>query len=568
MSNNDIFKLMASTASVIVNTPGSGLLSSEVLLQNNAYKTAIQSTLRRQDTSSMVRARPPGRGRRKRTGDVVDGISDEMLQQLPANQEDVFSLFQGFNAVLPEINEAIEMVRDGKLLQDERSALPLGITPDKIKHSQNPTQLSSFKDEINYKLDLLEIKKGISSNEILEIDSKIQLLHELRSKVFDQIKRFEQDEILLESQLTEIADRLSLVKNVQVPEETDLDPSFMSKSIYGKLQKETRKTKPTLQTYYEPGSVINRFQAHEDSITCLDFDIPFGTLVTGSLDNTVRVWDLSRGRCTGLLEGHNASVNCLQLQDNILVTGSKDATLKLWNLSNLSANDEDSEDSEHSVLTHSFDSHVDEITLLNFHKNILVSGSADRTIRQWDLQTGHCLQTIDVLWASTQQNLSHSQFLSSSSNHTQIPTDSHFIGALQVYDALLATGTLDGVVRLWDLRSGEVIRQLIGHTGPVTSLAFDEKVLTTGSTDRSIRIWDLRTGSIIDSFAYDSPIASLQFDSRRIVSTNNEANVKIYDRIESRHWSCELDNIVNCLRYKDSYIVSGSTTGEIVNFAL
>jgi division protein 1 len=40
-------------------------------------------------------------------------------------------------------------------------------------------------------------------------------------------------------------------------------------------------------------------------ITALDFDVPFGTMVTAALDDTVRVWDLSAGRCMGLLEGHH-----------------------------------------------------------------------------------------------------------------------------------------------------------------------------------------------------------------------------------------------------------------------
>jgi WD40 repeat protein len=44
------------------------------------------------------------------------------------------------------------------------------------------------------------------------------------------------------------------------------------------------------------------------------------------------------------------------------------------------------------------------------------------------------------------------------------------------------------MVRLWDLRSGQVHRSLVGHTGPVTSLQFDDVHLVTGSADRSIRV--------------------------------------------------------------------------------
>lgn len=68
-------------------------------------------------------------------------------------------------------------------------------------------------------------------------------------------------------------------------------------------------------------------------IVALDFDSPFGTMVTSALDDTVRVWDLNLGRCIGLLEGHHASVRCLQVEDNIVATGSMDASIRLWDLS-------------------------------------------------------------------------------------------------------------------------------------------------------------------------------------------------------------------------------------------
>ena len=68
-------------------------------------------------------------------------------------------------------------------------------------------------------------------------------------------------------------------------------------------------------------------------ITALDFDAPFGTMVTSALDDTVRVWDINLGRCIGLLEGHQASVRCLQVEENIVATGSMDASIRLWDLS-------------------------------------------------------------------------------------------------------------------------------------------------------------------------------------------------------------------------------------------
>jgi len=273
---------------------------------------------------------------------------------------------------------------------------------------------------------------------------------------------------------------------------------------------------PILHEHFEPGSLIKEIQAHNDIITAIDFDVPFGTMVTAALDDTVRVWDLSAGRCLGFLEGHHASVRCIQVEDNIVATGSADASVRLWDLSRAHYPPQDnrinkgSGEEEDDGLNYanpedappqpppssmedcplvSLEAHIDEVTALHFRENTLVSGSADKTLRQWDLVQGRCVQTLDVLWAAAQAS-SMSAGVSTQWRPTgRLPDASaDFIGALQCFDAALACGTADGVIRLWDLRSGQVHRSLVGHTGPITCLQFDDVHLVTGSLDRSIRV--------------------------------------------------------------------------------
>ncbi|KAL9109193.1 MAG: hypothetical protein Q9227_006118, partial [Pyrenula ochraceoflavens] len=405
----------------------------------------------------------------------------------------------------------------------------------------------------------------------------------------------------------------------EAPTDEAEDASFMSESIYGKLSSDSpkakrpkrsrRKSMPILHEHLEPGSQIKTLPAHNDTITALDFDIPFGTMVTAALDDTVRVWDLSAGRCIGFLEGHTASVRCLQVEDNIVATGSSDASIRLWDLSRAkydpyatpepdksSTTDEEddglsygNDDEDHSPPTpppsslsdcplFSLEAHVDSITALHFRNDTLVSGSADKTLRQWDLTNGRCVQTLDVLWAAAQASSTIGTNTSSSSswrpsvkNRGGGDMDADFVGALQCFDAALACGTADGMVRLWDLRSGQVHRSLVGHTGPVTCLQFDEVHLVTGSADRSIRkfaiqIWDLRTGGIFDAYAYEQPVTSMMFDSRRIVAAAGEDLVKIYDKAESRQWDCgpgDNRSVVERVAVKDGYLVEGRRDGGV-----
>ena len=243
-------------------------------------------------------------------------------------------------------------------------------------------------------------------------------------------------------------------------------------------------------------------------------------MVTSALDDSVRVWDLNAGRCMGLLEGHTASVRALQVEDNIVATGSMDATIRLWDLSkaryeppdNRINKDVEDEEEDHLAFggaedeqfdppvgtmrdcpLFTLEAHVDEVTALHFRGDTLISGSADKTLRQWDLEKGRCVQTLDVMWAAAQASATMGSSEGTWRQTGRVPDSSaDFVGAVQVFDAALACGTADGMVRLWDLRSGQVHRSLVGHTGPVTCLQFDDVHLVTGSLDRSIRVSNLQ----------------------------------------------------------------------------
>ncbi|KAL6719245.1 Mitochondrial fission protein [Lecanora helva] len=565
-------------------------------------------------------------------------LPDEILTSIPED-ENVYSLFQGFNATLPE-GESEHRKRHRrhnskgqKLLGegDEAADTPLA-------------QVKKERHDLNHKLEMMSVRKNMCSSEIREIDNKISNLNSMRKIVLDRLSDLEQDEVRMEDDLLQLDSRLEdlleEMDDAEVSEQLDTptaevdletesptqEDSFMSASIYEKLpspktkrhKPSRRKSVPIRHEHFEPGSSIREFQAHNDMVTALDFDVPFGTMVTSALDDTVRVWDLNQGRCLGLLEGHHASVRCLQVEDNLVATGSMDASIRLWDLNKAeyptppnrleSTKEEQDEEGEeelenshdtassdpsnhslapppqsssmHDCPLFSLEAHVAEVTALHFRNDTLVSGSADKTLRQWDLIKGRCVQTLDVLWAAAQASATINSNNSSTSKDgpqwrstgSRIPNASaDFVGALQVFDAALACGTADGMVRLWDLRSGQVHRSLVGHTGPISCLQFDDVHLVTGSADRSVRIWDLRTGSIYEAYAYDNPVTSMQFDARRIVAAAGESVAKIYDKTDGRHWDCGAGvegaggsaAVVERVRVKEGYLTEGRKDGVI-----
>ena len=55
-------------------------------------------------------------------------------------------------------------------------------------------------------------------------------------------------------------------------------------------------------------------------------------VVSGSLDTSIRVWDVETGNCLHTLIGHQSLTSGLELKNNILVSGNADSTVKVWDI--------------------------------------------------------------------------------------------------------------------------------------------------------------------------------------------------------------------------------------------
>jgi len=111
--------------------------------------------------------------------------------------------------------------------------------------------------------------------------------------------------------------------------------------------------------------------------------------------------------------------------------------------------------------------HTDSIyALVSLPNNRLASGSTDKTICIWDVDTGECLGVLK----------GHTNSVSS---------------LVALPNGHLASGSHDKTIRIWDLTTSECVSVLKGHTRWVTSLAvLPDGRLISGSSDRTIRVWD------------------------------------------------------------------------------
>ncbi|MEO5372068.1 MAG: pentapeptide repeat-containing protein [Magnetococcus sp. DMHC-1] len=99
---------------------------------------------------------------------------------------------------------------------------------------------------------------------------------------------------------------------------------------------------------------------------------------------------------------------------------------------------------------------------------------------------------------------------------------------------IIASGSDDSTIRLWDAGTGSLIRTLAGHAQSVRSVAFspDGVRLASGSTDKTIRIWDGATGNWLRTFTgHEKSVTSVVFnpEGTRLASGSEDNTIRIWD---------------------------------------
>lgn len=101
---------------------------------------------------------------------------------------------------------------------------------------------------------------------------------------------------------------------------------------------------------------------------------------------------------------------------------------------------------------------------------------------------------------------------------------------LQFDDNILATGSYDSTIKIWDIETGEEIRTLQGHTSGIRALQFDDTKLISGSLDRTLKVWNWRTGECISTYqGHTEGVIALNFEGNILASGSIDKTVKIWN---------------------------------------
>ncbi|MDM8515092.1 DUF1566 domain-containing protein [Desulfobacterales bacterium HSG16] len=160
---------------------------------------------------------------------------------------------------------------------------------------------------------------------------------------------------------------------------------------------------------------------------------------------------------------HRDHVCCVCFSPNgkFLASGSKDRSIELWDVQ-----------SGRQILT--FKGHEDHVLGVCFSPDghFLASSSREGLVIVWDTETGRQIRKLDEI--------------------TRPSWDISFSPNGQY----LASGSLENTVHLWEVNKNFSSNTLVGHTGKVISVAFspDGQLLASGSEDTTVRLWKLPTG--------------------------------------------------------------------------
>lgn len=111
---------------------------------------------------------------------------------------------------------------------------------------------------------------------------------------------------------------------------------------------------------------------------------------------------------------------------------------------------------------------------------------------------------------------------------------------LQLDDNILATGSYDSTIKIWNIDSGECIQTLRGHTSGIRAIQFDDNKLISGSLDQTLKVWNWRTGECMSTYrGHTAGVIGLNFEGNILASGSVDHTVKI--------WNFQ-DKSVSCLK--------------------
>eukprot|EP00004_Rigifila_ramosa_P019324 TRINITY_DN4891_c0_g1_i15.p1 TRINITY_DN4891_c0_g1~~TRINITY_DN4891_c0_g1_i15.p1 ORF type:complete len:541 (-),score=71.42 TRINITY_DN4891_c0_g1_i15:60-1682(-) len=238
------------------------------------------------------------------------------------------------------------------------------------------------------------------------------------------------------------------------------------------------------------------------------------------------------------LLGHQKDISCVAVSpdDRLVASASWDKSLRVW-------------DRQTSAIVFQID-HPDRLSSVAFVSDTrILSGCYDTCLRLWDISEGVRL-------------------LSTFSGHTK------FVSSLAHFQDTAVSGSADSTVRVWDISDTTCRWSLIGHNGPVLSVAMTARFLASGGQDKCVRLWNVASGELTSTLlGHLGTVRCLAFspDGKLLSSGSDDKNLKFWDLMSPNYpqRTVQVNAAVGslCWSSNSAFVASGCADGAIRFFS-
>ena len=295
---------------------------------------------------------------------------------------------------------------------------------------------------------------------------------------------------------------------------------------------------------------VARFAGHSGSVTHAEFSHDGQLVLTAGTDNTARVWDAETEEEYAKLE-HGNWVNSAHFSpnDTLVVTASADKATRVWDARSGLLRDEfripgeeddwnpvwaaDFSPSGKQVATASEDGNIRIWTVGAETRPIVLRGHSPRA-EGVEFSTGSDLL---LTWGGKEARVWN---LARPRSREHVLGHREWVQAAGFSDdgSLIATASVDGIIRLWESATGAVLDEWHGHGNAPFTVDFSEdgSLLATSSADQTARVWDVNTGSVLRG--HEGWVVAAAFNPKRdeIVTAGDDGLARVWQP-EGRTWA-------------------------------
>lgn len=261
----------------------------------------------------------------------------------------------------------------------------------------------------------------------------------------------------------------------------------------------------------------DHFFGHRSACRSLKLLPAHNLVVTGSLDKTVRLWDLAAGMPLSVSRPHGGTVRAVAMDARAVISGCTDHLLRVWDARS---------EGDSAPAAAMFDlsvpadrllrGHIGPVSSLCLTEAALYSGSWDYTVRAWrrgggdDWECSSVLRYDDWVYSVAARGghllvsagvevLVHDLETGQLTRKFQNLHDGHVASVEGTQNGrMLFTGAVDGLVMAHDLRMRDPSCVLWHHKGGVSSLAFEDPWLVSGSSDGTVQLINTESAAVRD----------------------------------------------------------------------